>query len=40
MARLREEWDELGFEQRRSLLRELVERITVYDDSVETVLRA
>ena len=40
MARLRDEWDELGFEQRRSLLRELVERVTVYDDSVETVLRA
>lgn len=39
MARLRDEWDDLGFEARRALLRELVERVIVNEDSVQTILR-
>lgn len=38
--RMRDDWDGLPFEARRSLVRELVDRVIVREDSVETVLRA
>lgn len=38
--RMRDDWEELPFEARRALVRELVERVIVHEDSVETVLRA
>lgn len=37
--RLREEWDELDFPDQQELLRELVSRIIVKDDGIETALR-
>jgi len=37
--RLREEWDGLDFPDRQELLRELVSRIIVKDDGIETALR-
>ena len=38
--RIRRDWDKLSFDDRQSLLRDLVERVIVADDSVLTVLRA
>ncbi len=37
--RLRQEWDRLDFGQRRQLICELVDRIVVRDDGIETLLR-
>lgn len=39
LARLRDEWDRLDFAQRRELLRELIDRVIVRDDGIETLLR-
>jgi len=36
---LRERWDVVGFSARRVLLQYVIDRIVVYDDSVETLLR-
>ena len=39
LVQLREEWDRLEFPQRRELLRELLDRVIIRDDEVETLLR-
>ena len=39
LARLGDEWERLQFPQRRELLRELVDRVIVRDDGIETFLR-
>jgi hypothetical protein len=39
LARIREEWENLDFSHRRELLRELIDRVVVRDDGIETVLR-
>jgi len=39
LDRLRDEWDNLSFNERRELLRGVVARIVVKDDGIETVLR-
>ena len=39
LNRIENRWDALPFADRRSLLEELVERVVVYDDHIETVLR-
>jgi hypothetical protein len=39
MARLLDGWDELAFEEKQALLRELIERVVVKDDGVEIVLQ-
>lgn len=36
---IRDAWDDLDFEARRNLLADLVERVVVRDDSVQTILR-
>ena len=40
LERLREQWDELNFDQQRDLLGQLVDQIIVYDHTIQTVLRA
>ena len=40
LTRLRQDWDTLSFDERQSLLRDLVERVVIVDDDVRTVLRA
>ena len=37
---IREEWDELPFEEKQELMREAVERITVRDDEIQIALRS
>jgi hypothetical protein len=39
LRRLRDEWTELPFTERRDLIREVLERIVVKDDGIETVLK-
>jgi hypothetical protein len=39
-SRVRTEWDRLSFDERQTLVRELVESVMVKADSVHTVLRA
>lgn len=39
LEELRERWDVMGFSARRTLLQYVVDRIVVYDDNVETLLR-
>jgi hypothetical protein len=39
LGRLRDEWDRLDFPQRRELLRDLIDRVVVRDDGIETLLR-
>lgn len=39
IALIRDDWDRLSFDERQSLLRELVERVIVEEDGVRTVLR-
>ncbi|MFQ6019579.1 MAG: recombinase family protein [Dehalococcoidia bacterium] len=39
LARLHNEWSRLDFSQKRELLRELIDRVIVRDDGIETVLR-
>lgn len=39
LARVREEWDRLAFPQRQELLREVLDRVIVRDDGIETLLR-
>jgi len=39
LDRLRDEWDQLAFSERQELLRDIVSRIVVKDDGIETVLR-
>ena len=39
LHRLQEEWDMLPFPERQELLREVLARVVVKDDSIETVLR-
>ena len=38
-ARLRDDWGRLPFSQRQELLRELLERVVVRDDDIETLMR-
>ncbi len=40
LQRLREQWDELDFDQQRDLLGQLVDQIIVFDHRIQTVLRA
>ena len=40
LAQVREGWDSLSFESRRALLAELVERVIVHEDGIQTILRA
>ncbi len=40
LDRLRTEWDGLGFDDRQTLIRDIVERVVVDGDAVRTVLRA
>lgn len=39
LDRLRDEWDQLGFPDQQDLLRDIVARIVVKDDGIETFLR-
>jgi len=39
LTRLRDEWERLEFHQRRELLRELIDRVVVRDDGIQTFLR-
>jgi hypothetical protein len=39
LARLRDDWDRLSFSQRQELLRNVLERVVVRDDGIETLLR-
>ncbi|HEY8490408.1 MAG TPA: recombinase family protein [Dehalococcoidia bacterium] len=39
LAELRDRWDELTFEQRRALLRQVVDRVVVTDDGIKTYLK-
>lgn len=38
LQRCREHWDDMGFQERHDLLRELLERVVVKDDGIEIVL--
>ena len=40
LQRVREDWDDLSFPQRRDLIEQLVDRVVVFDDSVTTQLKA
>jgi hypothetical protein len=40
LRKLREDWDEMAFEERQEQLREGLERINVRDDAIELVPRA
>ena len=40
LQRVREQWDQLNFPQRRDLIEHLVERVVVFDHSVTTQLKA
>jgi DNA invertase Pin-like site-specific DNA recombinase len=39
MRRLRDDWSDLSFSERRDLIREVLERIVVKDDSIEMVIK-
>lgn len=39
LARVRDDWDRLSFSQRQELLREVLDRVVVRDDGIETLLR-
>jgi len=39
LGEFRERWDIIGFSARRALLQYVIDRIVVYDDNVETLLR-
>jgi hypothetical protein len=39
LDRLRDEWDQLAFPDQQELLRDIVSRIVVKDDGIETILR-
>ncbi len=39
LRRLRESWEDLSFDQRQALLREVLERVIVKDDGLEMILR-
>ena len=39
LTRLSDGWDELSFEARRALLADLIERVVVHDDRIQTILR-
>ena len=40
LQQVRDGWDALSFEERRALLADLVERVIVSDDGIQTILRA
>jgi hypothetical protein len=39
LDRLRDDWDQLAFPEQQELLRDIVSRIVVKDDGIETILR-
>ena len=39
LTRLNDGWDELSFEAQRALLADLIERVVVHDDRIQTILR-
>ena len=39
LTRLSDGWDELSFEAQRALLADLIERVVVHDDRIQTILR-
>lgn len=40
LAQVRDGWETLSFEEQRALLADLIERVVVHDDAIQTILRA